>query len=637
MRLHVYTLCWNEKLMLPYFLRHYGQFAERIIVYDNGSDDGSQDLVRAHPQGELREFASDGQFDESTVTRLREEVWKESRGTADWVVVCDMDEFLIHPRMTEFLTDRRARGVTISQPQGFQMVSMAFPTTDGQIYDEVRRGVIDSYFSKLVLFDPDAVQEMNYKPGSHFSQPTGRVVFDPQPELMLFHCKYLGLDYVRARYQALAQRRSRAMRQGGFGFQYEWNSAELETEFNAWLASSRPIEEFPAWCEEARRSKDARSGRTTSALITGPAPQLHLDSWRAREASQPVASTSEWLQISATPNFVDWLAGEQVSLAFSTGRLGKLILVGRNQAGQISVSERSYPRCRGLWSNGQTLWMAAHYQLWRFENSLAAGELYDGCDHLYIPRIGHTTGDLDVHDVACDGRGRPLFASTKFNCVATVADRANFAPLWTPPFLAGLAPQDRCHLTGVAIADGGLRYVTLAATSDQPEGWRRQIQEGGCVLEVPDGRVVASGLSLPHSPRMYRDRLWVLNSGAGHFGSIDRARNEFVPLTFCPGFPRGLAFTGNYALVGVSQLLPGEPQSELRLAERIAASGQVAFCGLLVIDLQSGRIVHTLRLGGDLNEISDVAILPGVVRPRILGFKTDEIERLLTIGPRGTL
>ena len=89
----------------------------------------------------------------------------------------------------------------------------------------------------------------------------------------------------------------------------------------------------------------------------------------------------------------------------------------------------------GLWADGQTLWLSTLYQLWRFENLLRPGELYQGHDRLYVPKMANTTGDLDIHDVAVDDTGRPVFVATAFGCIATLAERSSFTPLWRPPFL----------------------------------------------------------------------------------------------------------------------------------------------------------------------------------------------------------
>lgn len=339
-----------------------------------------------------------------------------------------------------------------------------------------------------------------------------------------------------------------------------------------------------------------------------------------------------WLEVTGSRHLVGWLAEQQVSLAFTTYQAGKLFLLGRHADDRLSVFERTFNRCMGLTGDGQTLWMSSLYQLWRFKNMLAPGQFHNGYDRLYVPKCGHTTGDLDSHDIAVEASGRVVFVATHFSCLATLSDRHSFTPLWRPPFVSKLAPEDRCHLNGLALDDGRVRYVTAVAASDVFDGWRDRRRDGGCVLEVPSGQVVASGLSMPHSPRVHRGRLWLLNSGAGFLGSIDPANRTFVPLTFCPGYLRGLAFVGDYAVVGLSRPRHDKTFAGLALDQELATRGAEARCGLLVIDLRNGDILHSVRLEGMVNELYDVVVLPGVVRPMALGFKTDEIQRLLTIG-----
>jgi uncharacterized protein (TIGR03032 family) len=353
----------------------------------------------------------------------------------------------------------------------------------------------------------------------------------------------------------------------------------------------------------------------------------------------PAASSPEepWIEVTSSRDFPAWLAEQRVSLAFTTYQTGKLFLLGRYPDGRLTVIERNFNRCMGLWADGQTLWMSSRYQLWRFENALRPGETYQGCDRLYVPRTGHTTGDLDVHDVAVDAGGRVIFVATLFGCLATLSERYSFTPLWRPPFVSKLAPEDRCHLNGLALEDGRPRYVTAVSTSDVADGWRDRRREGGCVLEVPAGRIVAERLSMPHSPRVYRGRLWLLNSGTGMLGGIDPTTGVFVPLTFCPGYLRGLAFCGDYAVVGLSRPRHDKTFAGLPLDEELVRRGADARCGLLVIDLRTGDTVHWVRLEGMVTELYDVAVLPGVVRPMVLGFKSDEIQRTLAVGDEGVL
>jgi uncharacterized protein (TIGR03032 family) len=142
---------------------------------------------------------------------------------------------------------------------------------------------------------------------------------------------------------------------------------------------------------------------------------------------------------------------------------------------------------------------------------------------------------------------------------------------------------------------------------------------------------------MPHSPRWYRDRLWVLNSGTGYFGHIDFGLGQFVPMTFCPGYLRGLTFVGDYAVVGLSRPRHDAIFGGLHLQEELNCHDAEPQCGLQVIDLNSGDVVHFLRLQGDVSELYDVAALPGAKRPMALGFKSDEIQRMLAVDDAGTL
>jgi uncharacterized protein (TIGR03032 family) len=351
----------------------------------------------------------------------------------------------------------------------------------------------------------------------------------------------------------------------------------------------------------------------------------------------PSSAEEPWIEVTSSRLFVSWLAEQQVSLAFTTYQTGKLFLLGRHPNGQVAITERNFNRCMGLWADDQTLWMSSLYQIWRFENVLRPGELYQGCDRLFVPKTGHTTGDLDVHDVAVDGGGRVIFVATHFGCLATLNERYSFTPLWRPPFLSKLVPEDRCHLNGLAMQDGRPRYVTVVGASDVIDGWRDRRLDGGCVLEVPGGQVVADGLSMPHSPRVHRGRLWVLNSGAGMLGSIDPTTKSFAPLAFCPGYLRGMAFSGDYAVVGLSRPRHDRTFGGLALEQELARRGAEPRCGLHVIDLRTGDTVHWVRVEGMVTELYDVAVLPGVVRPTVFGFKNDEIRRTISIGDPGTL
>lgn len=332
------------------------------------------------------------------------------------------------------------------------------------------------------------------------------------------------------------------------------------------------------------------------------------------------------LEITCSRHFPRWLAEQRVSLAITTYQANKLILIGRKPEGRLSVFERTFPRSMGLWTDGQTIWLASQFQIWRLENVLADEESTDGYDRLFVPRHGFVTGDLDVHDLAVDAQRQPIFVSTLFSCLATMDERYNFRPLWRPPFVSRLAAEDRCHLNGLAMQDGRPKYVTAAGTSDVADGWRDRRRDGGCVVDVDSGEIVAGGLCMPHSPRLDGDRLWLLEGGAGYLSVLERPSGTLSRVAFCPGFVRGLALVGGHAVVGLSLARHDQTFAGLPLQENLAERQAVARCGVQIIDLASGDAVHWLRIDGPVEELYDVAVMPEVVRPKALGFVTDEIR-----------
>ena len=177
--------------------------------------------------------------------------------------------------------------------------------------------------------------------------------------------------------------------------------------------------------------------------------------------------------------------------------------------------------------------------------------------------------------------------------------------------------------------------VTACSQSDVADAWRDRRRDGGCVIDVASGEIIAAGLSMPHSPRLYRDRLWLLDSGSGFFGWVDVQAGKFEPVTFCPGYLRGLTFVGNFAVVGSSLQRENRTFSGLALDDNLKLRGAEPRCGLYVIDLGSGDVVHWLRIEGVVQELYDVVVLPGVVRPKALGFKTEEIQHNIWFADAG--
>lgn len=351
-------------------------------------------------------------------------------------------------------------------------------------------------------------------------------------------------------------------------------------------------------------------------------------------------STTSQLNISCSPQLGSWLQSQGISLAFSTYQTNRLFFVGCNQEGKIAAHERLFDKPMGMYAANNSIYISTRYQIWRFENLLAPGEIYQQsdslsetrCERLYIPRTAYTTGDLNVHDLVLDDAENIVFVNTDFSCLATISKDYSFVPLWQPPFISKLVAEDRCHLNGLGLRDGKPQYVTACSTTDTAAGWRNHRVGGGVVIDVQTNNIIATGLSMPHSPRWYQGKLWLLNAGTGDFGYLDG--EQLVPIAFCPGFVRGLAFWENFAFVGLSKLR-SPTFSGLPLEERLVALGKTSQCGLMVIDINTGETVHWLQLDGVVEELFDVVVLPGVRQPQALGFQSEEIERLVTFPGSG--
>src|SRR6476469_6164169 len=375
--------------------------------------------------------------------------------------------------------------------------------------------------------------------------------------------------------------------------------------------------------------KPARRGNYDRAILWIH-KDMPLDSMNNEQATFNTVSEHE---IFGDRDFPSWLTQQQISLACTTYQTSRLMLIGAvPETNRISAFWRIFDRAMGLFCTPERIYLSSKYQLWQLDNVLESGKLYQGYDKLYIPRIGYTTGDIDIHDIAVDKNNQIIFISTLFNCIATLSDRHSCKPLWKPGFISQYINEDRCHLNGLAMVSGEPKYVTASSQSDVVDRWRDRRQNGGIVIDIQSNDIIVTGLSMPHSPRWYQDKLWLLNSGRGELGYVDLDTGKFEAITFCPGYVRGLAFWQNWAIVGLSKPRGGDNTfSGLELDELLLAKDAEARCGMMPIDLTTGAIVHWLRFEGIVTELYDLQVIPTVQKPMALGFQTDEIAQLITL------
>jgi uncharacterized protein (TIGR03032 family) len=303
-----------------------------------------------------------------------------------------------------------------------------------------------------------------------------------------------------------------------------------------------------------------------------------------------------------------------ISLLVSTYQAGKLAVV-QARGEQLMVTYHNFERAMGIALSPEQIALGTVNQVWFLVSSpptkgVAAASAFD---RYYLARGSHVTGEIHVHEM--EWAGRELWVvNTLFSCLCTISVSHNFAPRWKPAFITGLAPEDRCHLNGLALENGRPRFVTCLGATDTPRGWKADAPRGGCLIDVSDGQLVLKGLSLPHSPRLSQGKLWFLESGRGRL-MVQGPREGLREVAVVPGYARGLSFHGPYAFVGLSRVrqtsnLEGLP---------IAADLDSLKCGVAVIELTSGRLVAFLEFTAGLEEIFDVRVNPYARRPLVSG------------------
>lgn len=319
----------------------------------------------------------------------------------------------------------------------------------------------------------------------------------------------------------------------------------------------------------------------------------------------------------ATSSFAQILHQLGISLAVTTYQSGRVVLLRTANATTLNTHFRMFRSPMGVALAHNRLAIGCEREIWDYHNMPEVGrkleppELHDAC---FVPRNVHYTGDIRIHEIGFAADGELWAVNTRFSTLCTVDRDHSFVPRWRPPFITHLAPEDRCHLNGMTMAGGAVRYVTALGETNTAGGWREAKASGGIVMEVPSGRIVLRGLSMPHSPRIHNEHFWLLESGRGEINRADLASGAVETIAELPGFTRGLAFAGPFAFVGLSQVRESNIFGGIPLTDRV----EERRCGVWIIDLRTRGIVGFLQFEGDVREIFDVQVLPRMRYPELL-------------------
>ncbi len=318
-----------------------------------------------------------------------------------------------------------------------------------------------------------------------------------------------------------------------------------------------------------------------------------------------------------TTNFPAILKQLGISLVVSTYQAGKLIVV-RADGANLNTHFRVFDKPMGMAATRERIALGTTYRLWELRNIPAVAQKltppgkHDAC---YLPRAMHVTGDIDIHEMAWAGT-ELWFVNTRFSCLCTLRVDCSFVPRWRPPFISAYDLTDRCHLNGLAVRDGRPKYMTALGESDRPNGWRDRKADGGILMDIETNEILLRGLSMPHSPRWYNGKLWVLESGKGSLSWVDLEQGRPVAIAQLPGFTRGLDFYGNLAFVGLSQVRESAVFSGIPLTKTLVER----ICGVWVVDIRNGNILAFLRFEEAVQEIFAISVLPGIQFPEVIDW-----------------
>ncbi|MFN9175064.1 MAG: TIGR03032 family protein [Synechocystis sp.] len=320
-------------------------------------------------------------------------------------------------------------------------------------------------------------------------------------------------------------------------------------------------------------------------------------------------------------NLPELLAQLNLSILISTYQAGRVASLGVHQ-GELRVGFAHFDQAMGLTRTATGIAVGAKKEIWFLPASkdIAPQIKPEGeRDMAFLARSCHQTGPIMGHDLAFS-QGRLWVVNTLFDCLATVEGNWSFAPQWKPPFIAEIAPGDRCHLNGLALGEDGFpAYVTALGETNEENGWRENKATGGCLLEVKSGDVVLRGLSMPHSPRLYQGLLSFLDSGRGTLHLCDRLKGESEVIAELPGFTRGLDCWEGHAFVGLSQIRETAVFGGLPLDDR----RQNLRCGLAIVNLAARQVVGTFWFNSGVEEVFAVSVLPGYRNPALIGPNTE--------------
>jgi len=334
---------------------------------------------------------------------------------------------------------------------------------------------------------------------------------------------------------------------------------------------------------------------------------------------------------SYTPNVPELLLKLNCSLAISTYQAGKVIFISPKDENQLIQLPRTFEKPMGiaLTEDHDKLALACKDEIIVFSNSKELAVTYpkkkDTYDALYLPRNTFHIGQLDIHDLSWGNNG--LFAvNTLFSCIISIDDNYNFTPYFIPSFITELKSEDRCHLNGMVLLDGKPKYATAFNKGNSYQSWREKVTTDGILMDIESGEIILENLRMPHSPRLFNNELFLLFSATGEIVKIDTGKGNYEVVAKIDGFVRGMAQYKDFLFVGLSKLRQNSSTfAKLEIAKK------ASYAGIAIFHLPTGSFYGEIRYRASVDEIYDIQVLPGKMRPNIMNTIQPEYKLGLAI------
>ncbi len=317
-----------------------------------------------------------------------------------------------------------------------------------------------------------------------------------------------------------------------------------------------------------------------------------------------------------TPDIPEFLSKLRCSIIISTYQAGKLVMISPKDNDTLITLPRSFDKPMGFDIINDQMVLANKDEVIRFENSKDLADHYPNkpniYDNLFIPRATYYTGQIDIHDIAF-GNDSIFAVNTSFSCICEVGKNYNFIPIWKPKFISELVSEDRCHLNGLVVKNGKPKYITALSTTNTKQGWRKNITEGGVLIDIESDTILFDKLAMPHSPILHKGDLYGLLSANGQFVRFNIENKQIEVIKELNGFCRGLDIIEDYAFIGMSKLRKNSSTfSKLPFADKADKAG------IKIIHLPTKAFVGEIIYNTSVDEIYEVKILKNSIRPNIL-------------------